>query len=322
MKENNSKKLKYRIIEASSEDPEYPVFELLKGMESNGWVSSRFCNYPQEILIQFLSPVNLKQINILSHEKKISSMIEFFSFFPSTNTDIFLNIKALNYEKLGYVRMDNNSKTNFKAREFRKIYVNSNCLYLKISLQRNYINKFNVFNQVSLISIDFYGEPVNVPKVELLIEENLKTNNLNEEQMDELAIEKIRILRQSMDEASKIEDFDEAKRIKGNIDKVRMIGKKIFEHEFQKKIAINNEDFDKAKILKMEIDKLKSFIRNIDKQVLNLSPIDNHNKTDIDINIKLKNLYDIEETKIGQGENMYLYFNQGHFTMISLTIRV
>jgi len=51
MKENNSKKLKYRIIEASSEDPEYPVFELLKGMESNGWVSSRFCNYPQEILI-------------------------------------------------------------------------------------------------------------------------------------------------------------------------------------------------------------------------------------------------------------------------------
>lgn len=309
MKENNNKKLKYRIIEASSEDPEYPVFELLKGMDSNGWVSTRFCNFPQEILIQFLSPVNIKQINIVSHEKKISSMIEFFSFFPSNNTDIFLNIKALNYEKLGYVRMDNNSKTNFKAREFRKIYVNSNCLYLKISLQKNYINKFNVFNQVSLISIDFYGEPISVHKVDIMIEENLKSNQLNEDQLDELALDKIRILRQSMDEASKIEDFDEAKRIKGNIEKVRMIGKKIFNHEFQKRIAINNEDFDKAKILKMEIDKLKSLIRNIDKQVLNLSPIDHHNKTDVDINIKLKNLYDIEDTKIGQGENMYFNLN-------------
>ena len=275
-------------------------------MDSNGWVSSRFCNYPQEIVIQFLSPVNLKQINIISHEKKISSLIEIFSYFPHSNSDIFLNIKALSYEKLGYVRMDNNSKTNFKAREFRKIYVNSNCLYLKISLQKNYINKFSVFNQVSLISIEFYGEPVIFPKVDVLIEENLKTNHIQDDQMDELAVEKIRILKQSMDEASKIEDYDEAKRIKVNIDKVRMIGKKIFELDFQKKIAINNEEFDKAKILKMEVDKLKSFIRNIDKQVLNLNQFENHNKTDADINLKLKNYYDTEETKIiNQGENMY-----------------
>lgn len=32
MKESNHKKLKYRIIEASTEDPEFPVFELLKGI--------------------------------------------------------------------------------------------------------------------------------------------------------------------------------------------------------------------------------------------------------------------------------------------------
>ena len=61
----------------------------------------------------------------------------------------------------------------------------------------------------------------------------------------------------------------------------------------------------------MEIDKMKSFIKNIDKQVLNLIPIiESHNKTDTDINIKIKNLNDIDETKIQcENPNNMSFFN-------------
>ena len=78
--ENNLHKLKYRLIEASTEDPDNPLYELLRGVDSTGWVSVRFCTYPQEILLQFLTPVHLKKIHILSNEKKIASMLEFQIF--------------------------------------------------------------------------------------------------------------------------------------------------------------------------------------------------------------------------------------------------
>src|SRR5690242_2134231 len=125
--EESVQKLKYRLIESTTEDSEYPLYELLKGADSSGWVSVRFCTYPQEILIQFLTPVNLRQINILSNEKKIPSLIEIYCYYPSTANEFFNNYKQVSYEKLGYIRMDTNSKTNYKAREFRKIFVDTNC---------------------------------------------------------------------------------------------------------------------------------------------------------------------------------------------------
>src|SRR4051812_30965853 len=123
-----TQKLKYRLIESTTEDPDSPLYEILRGADSTGWSSVRFCTYPQEIIIQFLTPVNLKQIQILSNEKKIPSLIEFYCYYPASANDLFTTYKSLAFEKLGYIRMDTNSKTNYKAREFRKVYVNSNCL--------------------------------------------------------------------------------------------------------------------------------------------------------------------------------------------------
>ena len=61
-------KLKYRIIYCSGEEPEYPVTELLDPTpNSRGWQSPKFCEYPQEIIVQFPSVVRLKQLQFLSH---------------------------------------------------------------------------------------------------------------------------------------------------------------------------------------------------------------------------------------------------------------
>ena len=70
-------KLPYRIISYSSEDPQYPLSNLIF-QNGKGWQSNRFCIYPQEILIQFNFPVNINQINIIINEKKIPTTIEFY----------------------------------------------------------------------------------------------------------------------------------------------------------------------------------------------------------------------------------------------------
>ena len=66
----NLYKLKYRIVYCSGnlflsynlgEDQEYPVTELLDNSpQSRGWQSPKFCEYPQEIIIQFTNIVRLK----------------------------------------------------------------------------------------------------------------------------------------------------------------------------------------------------------------------------------------------------------------------
>jgi len=239
-------------------------------------VSDRFCDYPQEIILQFTSPVDIKQINILSHEKKISTKIEIFSFNPnSSNNAEFPYYKSLVYNPLGFLKLSENSRSNFKARENRKDYDEIKCIYIKINVQKNKCNKYNIFNQVGLINIELFGAPLhlsNINKNELFLHETLRNQDVEDDHMDELCLEKFRLLKNNLEVVLKKEDYDEAKRIKKNCEIVRNIGRKIYHLDFQKKVFINNEDYDNAKILKFEIERLKSNVRNIEKNIINIHP--------------------------------------------------
>jgi centrosomal protein CEP104 len=53
------------------------------------------------------------------------------------------------------------------------------------------------------------------------------------------------------------EDFDEAKRLKSAIDRLKAISAHLGQLEERKRLAIMGEDYDAAKLIKTEIDKLK-----------------------------------------------------------------
>ena len=53
------------------------------------------------------------------------------------------------------------------------------------------------------------------------------------------------------------EDFDEAKKLKVAIDRLKIISSHLGQLEERKRQAIMNEDYDSAKVIKAEIDKLK-----------------------------------------------------------------
>ena len=78
--------LNYKVTEVSSTDPAYSVASINADHQfgasvGRGWVSRKFCDFPQHLTIRFEYPVRLKTLQFLSHETMISSRVELF-FLP------------------------------------------------------------------------------------------------------------------------------------------------------------------------------------------------------------------------------------------------
>ena len=302
LNQNNNEitKLDHKLIESTTEDNEHPLRELIKGLKGVGWFSSRFSQFPQEIYIQFTQPVLLRQINMVIHEKNIPAQIKFYTYFPENNNEIIGNYHKVHYKYIGFIKMDTNERSQFRARESRKVYVNTKSLFLKIELGRNYINEYNVFNQVGLMNLDFLGiylPPLgnNIEKNKFILKHAVKKDNINtisDQALEDICGAELKDLKEKMNYNIKIENYKECKQIKMKLEKVRMYGKQIYDLENQKKMAVNNEDFDQAMDLKNLVDKMK----------VNL-------KTIINSNIN-NNFADIENQVIGNNKYSQIGFNK------------
>lgn len=82
--------------------------------------------------------------------------------------------------------------------------------------------------------------------------------NLEDElNIDKATLQTLRELYSAKEEAVAREDFDEAKRLKVVIERIRGIAMHLGQLEDRKRAAIANEDFDAAKLIKAEIERLK-----------------------------------------------------------------
>ncbi|MCO5584071.1 hypothetical protein L7F22_037993 [Adiantum nelumboides] len=70
--------LPYTVVFSSGQDENFPASELNKGALGRGWQSTRFCTYPQEIVIELECQSKIASLQILSHEYKIASKVEVF----------------------------------------------------------------------------------------------------------------------------------------------------------------------------------------------------------------------------------------------------
>lgn len=254
-------KLKFRVVDISGEDPEYPANELLsQSPQSKGWQSPRFCDWPQYITLQFVNPVMLKQLQFLSHQCKIASKIELYTALPDLKSPV--PTLELKFKKLGYLSLDPNERSGYQSRELKTVYVECPCLYLKIVFQKCHINKYNLFNQVGLIAIGCFGEPLAKDKENnAKLEGNIKYDKLEyETQFDSSTLERLKDLEEAKSKAIREENYDEAKRIKEAIERLKHIGAQLQALEERKVIAIQNEDFDSAKIIKQEIERLREAV--------------------------------------------------------------
>ena len=321
--------LDFNFISFSSQDPYHPINSLIKALNTKnneGWVSKRYCTYPQEILIKFPTEVNIRQINILINENKIPKKIELINCIPIGKRNKFLmngdkNINLIPsefmYENVGFINFSSNAENKYQLRELRKIYVNINSEYLKFKIHKNHNNNLNMFCQVGIVALNIFGQKrekkLRLKKISPMKEKNI-SNNSDEESLLEISLngegleekdidekldtktnEKIKELNKEMDKMKQNEMYDECKFIKDRIDKIRKISLKMRILEEEKKESANRNDFDRAQELKTDIQKvgkLLEFYSSNDYKYKERSKIVNNfnNKNKKDTNNNTMNL--------------------------------
>ena len=242
-----------------------------------GWHSARFCLYPQEILIKFPYPVHIRQINLLFHETLIPSRVDIYHFFPKTFSDLMADYNNIIYDKIGYIKPDSNTRSDYQCREYKRIALAENCYFLKLVFQKNINNIYNPFNQVALVNLQCFGFVYTEANLSEIFKDKFHKNNHNiyndPEEFDELiktenfdkyvpvaeindgdfhkkVSDKLTDLNLHLDRAKYFNDYDKAKQINDFINQARLIGYKVEHLNKLKRIAVDKENYPKAKEIK------------------------------------------------------------------------
>lgn len=152
-------RLTFKIVKCSSEDPENPVSELLgRSSKPKGWRSAHSCEFPQEIGIQFETPVRLREVRLLSHQSIIATKLELSISLPQEGQDA--NYETSTFKKLGFTGFDNNERSQFRDKENKTLRVDVPSLFLRIRLHKCHTNYHNTGNQVALMQLQCLGEAI------------------------------------------------------------------------------------------------------------------------------------------------------------------
>merc|ERR1712166_845390 len=252
------RRVPFRVLSASSEDPENSSAELNEQTpDTRGWHSQANCRFPQEVVIQFAQPINLSQLQVLSHESLIATRIELFVVDPSRG--------ANDWQRLGHFSLSPNEKSSYQARELKSVQLSGGCSSLMLRLLDVHRNPLNPYNQVGIVLLSVFGEittsplppvpanaygapPVSGGGLQML------ANDLG---CDQETASRIRDLTMQKEAAVASEDYDTAKRCKLQITELQKLAAQIADLEAQKKRAVQDEDYDTAKVLKGRIDMLR-----------------------------------------------------------------
>ncbi len=160
-------RLKFRVVAATSEDPDHPVSEVhLLAPHSRGWRSEKFCHYPQEILLELPRACHLHQMQVLSHQYLIASRVDIHVASASSDPDP-AGPSGSAFTKLGHFAFESNEKNAFEARELKTVKIDRrDARRVKLSLHRGHVNKLNIYNQVGVVSVNLIGWPADDDGVE------------------------------------------------------------------------------------------------------------------------------------------------------------
>ncbi|KAL1526684.1 hypothetical protein AB1Y20_015386 [Prymnesium parvum] len=261
--------LSYRVVGVSSEDEAHPARELQRySADSRGWQSTRWCEFPQELVLQFQGRVMLQQVQVLSHQFKIASRVELFmgSLPPGTPPPV-TGCAGANFSRLGHFSLDSNERSKFQARELKTVYVPqaTEGLYLRLVLHKCHVNEYNLYSQIGVLAVRAIGSGPGAMSAQHA-EQRDSMPALSAPpayfSSDALALDPataamVAELQRKKDAAVRAEDYDEAKLLKDKIAVLQKAGAQIAELERRKQDAVAREDYDLAKRLKQQLSTLR-----------------------------------------------------------------
>nr|XP_033777719.1 centrosomal protein of 104 kDa isoform X2 [Geotrypetes seraphini] len=277
-------KIAFIVISSSGREDGFSAKELMVHAPTvNGWRSSRFCQYPQEIVLQMVERCRIRKLQLLAHQYLISSKIEFY--ITESLPEYFAPYQSERFRRLGYVSLSDNEKTGYKARELKSVYVDAVGQYLKLVFHKNYVNRYNLYNQVALVAINIIGDPADYSDESNTLTRGkvidhylgsssddpaLDGTNVGKmdsiSPLDDLAFDMyqdpevaqiIRKLDEAKQEAVKNERYDYAKKLKQAIADLQKVGERLGRYEVEKRCAVEKEDYELAKQKKEQMEEYR-----------------------------------------------------------------
>ncbi|XP_005057688.2 PREDICTED: centrosomal protein of 104 kDa [Ficedula albicollis] len=278
-------KIGFTVVSSSGHEDGFSARELMVHAPTvNGWRSPRLCQYPQEITLQLVERCRIRKLQLLAHQYMIASKIEFY--ISESLPEYFAPYQSERFQRLGYVPLSDNEKTDFRARELKSVYMDAVGQYLKLIFHKNYANKYNLYGQVALVAVNIIGEPADYgndimssPSRDKLIDHYLgiklddpaldgtylgKRDSISP--LDDLAFDMyqdpevaqiIRRLDEKKRESVRLECYDHAKRLKQAIADLQKVGERLGRYEVEKRYAVEKEDYDLAKKKKEQMDEYR-----------------------------------------------------------------
>ncbi|NXI83559.1 CE104 protein, partial [Rhipidura dahli] len=278
-------KIGFTVVSSSGHEDGFSARELMVHAPTvNGWRSPRLCQYPQEIILQLVERCRIRKLQLLAHQYMIASKIEFY--ISESLPEYFAPYQSERFQRLGYVPLSDNEKTDFRARELKSVYLDAVGQYLKLIFHKNYANKYNLYGQVALVAVNIIGDPaaygsdsMSSPSREKLIDHYLgiksddpaldgtylgKRDSISP--LDDLAFDMyqdpevaqiIRRLDEKKREAVRQECYDHAKKLKQAIADLQKVGERLGRYEVEKRYAVEKEDYDLAKKKKEQMDEYR-----------------------------------------------------------------
>ncbi len=176
-------RLSYTVVSCDSDDDGYSAAtELIKpGPACKGWRSQEYCLYPQvlglsaifgcslpisplvqELVLQLEKRSVVERIQFLVHNTMIpSSTIIHLGDVGDPNDDAPDFRKAL-YMEVGRVDWNNNKENRFRGRQLQTVELAGAAMkarFIRLTVKKNHINRYNEYNQVSFIGINVLGTP-------------------------------------------------------------------------------------------------------------------------------------------------------------------
>ncbi|NXM81163.1 CE104 protein, partial [Oenanthe oenanthe] len=278
-------KIGFTVVSSSGHEDGFSARELMVHAPTvSGWRSPRLCQYPQEIILQLVERCRIRKLQLLAHQYMIASKIEFY--ISESLPEYFAPYQSERFQRLGYVPLSDNEKTDFRARELKSVYMDAVGQYLKLIFHKNYANKYNLYGQVALVAVNIIGEPADYgndimssPSRDNLIDHYLgiklddpaldgtylgKHDSISP--LDDLAFDMyqdpevaqiIRRLDEKKREAVRLESYDHAKKLKQAIADLQKVGERLGRYEVEKRYAVEKEDYDLAKKKKEQMDEYR-----------------------------------------------------------------
>ncbi|CDH51167.1 flagellar associated protein [Lichtheimia corymbifera JMRC:FSU:9682] len=240
-----------------------------------GWQTPKCPNYPQDLIIRLLcGPARISKVQILSHHYKIATKIDVYigilkdaieELDPIAPNDEDEDDMLIEFTRLGYVCLDNNTRAQYRARELKSIKVNADGEYVRLVIRNCHRNRLNTYNQVGILALNIQGQPLRqdphcaAAAIPGHMAQYLQ-HPLDEATSGIIDIELqqwISALIHAEEQAAQHESYHVAKVYKDLSDRLSEFGKMVIDLELSKKHAVESKDYDEAEKIKADICEIK-----------------------------------------------------------------